>query len=49
VIVVDAPEASEIEPLAGLPLVSADREYVPLLTVPETLVITNLAVVFALQ
>lgn len=47
--VVDAPEASEIGPLAGLPLVSADREYVPLLTEPDTFVITNLAVVLALQ
>jgi len=41
--VMDSPAARLIEPLAGLPLKSAVKEYEPSLTVPDTFVITNLA------
>jgi len=47
--IMEAPEARLIVPLAGAPLTSAVREYVPLLTLPDTFVILNLAVRFGRQ
>ncbi len=46
---IEPPAAKAMGLVTGFPLISADRVYVPLLTDPEILVITNLAVVFELQ